>query len=53
MYSQRSEHWIIKIVAASSVFSALVTYPFSFVLNYLDTHSSHKTGTGLIVKAWK
>lgn len=31
----------------------LITYPFSFVLNYIDTHSTHKTGTGLIVKAWK
>lgn len=31
----------------------LITYPFAFVLNYLDTHSKHETGTGLIVKAWK
>lgn len=34
-------------------FYYLLTYPISFVLNYIDTHSSHKTGTGLIVKAWK
>lgn len=34
-------------------FYYLITYPFAFILNYLDTHSSHKTGTGLIVKAWK
>lgn len=31
----------------------LITYPFAFLLNYLDTNTSHKTGTGLIVKAWK
>jgi SAM-dependent methyltransferase len=34
-------------------FYFLITYPFAFILNYLDTHSHHKTGTGLIVKAWK
>ncbi len=31
----------------------LVTFPFSLILNYLDVHTSHKTGTGLIVKAIK
>ncbi len=34
-------------------FYYLLTYPFAFLLNYLDTNSNHKTGTGLIVKAWK
>ncbi|MEK6616137.1 MAG: class I SAM-dependent methyltransferase [Bacteroidota bacterium] len=34
-------------------FYYLITYPFAFILNYLDTNSTHKTGTGLIVKAWK
>lgn len=34
-------------------FYYLITYPFSFVLNYLDNKGTHKTGTGLIVKAWK
>jgi 2-polyprenyl-3-methyl-5-hydroxy-6-metoxy-1,4-benzoquinol methylase len=34
-------------------FYYLVAYPLSFVLNYFDTHGNHKTGTGLIVKAWK
>ena len=34
-------------------FYYLLTYPFAFILNYFDTHSTHKTGTGLIVKAWK
>ncbi len=34
-------------------FYYLITYPFSFVLNYMDTYTKHSTGTGLIVKAWK
>jgi SAM-dependent methyltransferase len=34
-------------------FYFLLVYPFAFILNYLDTHSNHPTGTGLIVKAWK
>ena len=34
-------------------FYYLIAYPISFVLNYLDTNTSHKTGTGLIVKAYK
>ncbi|HEY4799767.1 MAG TPA: class I SAM-dependent methyltransferase [Bacteroidia bacterium] len=34
-------------------FYYLITYPLAFVLNYFDTYSTHKTGTGLIVKAWK
>ncbi|MCC7534311.1 MAG: class I SAM-dependent methyltransferase [Bacteroidia bacterium] len=34
-------------------FYYLVTYPFAYVLNWLDTNQTHKTGTGLIVKAWK
>ncbi len=31
----------------------IIVYPISFLLNYLDTTMTHKTGTGLIVKAWK
>jgi SAM-dependent methyltransferase len=31
----------------------LLTYPVALVLNYLDLRGSHKTGTGLLVKAWK
>ena len=31
----------------------LVTYPVAFFCNWLDTKIDHKTGTGLIVKAWK
>jgi len=34
-------------------FYYILTYPFSYVLNWMDTNSKHKTGTGLIVKAWK
>lgn len=34
-------------------FYYLITYPFAYLLNYLDTYSHHKTGTGLIVKAYK
>lgn len=34
-------------------FYYLITYPFAFVLNYLDVQQKHSTGTGLIVKAWK
>ena len=31
----------------------LVTYPFAYLLNWLDVSMTHRTGTGLIVKAWK
>lgn len=34
-------------------FYYIIAFPFAFILNYLDTHSKHTTGTGLIVKAWK
>jgi SAM-dependent methyltransferase len=34
-------------------FYYILTYPFSYVLNWIDTNTTHKTGTGLIVKAWK
>lgn len=34
-------------------FYYLITYPFSFVLNWLDTRMTHKTGTGLVVLGWK
>ena len=34
-------------------FYYLVAYPLAFILNSVDVHNSHKTGTGLIVKAWK
>jgi 2-polyprenyl-3-methyl-5-hydroxy-6-metoxy-1,4-benzoquinol methylase len=31
----------------------LLTFPFALVFNYFDLHSNHKSGTGLLVKAWK
>lgn len=31
----------------------IITFPFSLILNYLDVKITHKSGTGLIVKAWK
>lgn len=34
-------------------FYYLITFPFALILNYLDVGIKHKTGTGLIVKAWK
>jgi SAM-dependent methyltransferase len=34
-------------------FYYLVTFPFTLVLNYIDLHRRHQTGTGLLVKAWK
>lgn len=34
-------------------FYYLLVYPFCFFLNLMDISMAHKTGTGLIVKAWK
>jgi len=34
-------------------FYYIITYPFSYILNWIDTYTKHNTGTGLIVKAWK
>ncbi len=34
-------------------FYYLITFPFALLLNYMDVNVKHKTGTGLIVKAWK
>jgi SAM-dependent methyltransferase len=34
-------------------FYYLVTFPFVLILNYIDVAFKHKSGTGLIVKAWK
>lgn len=31
----------------------LVTFPLSVILNFIDLGTRHKSGTGLIVKAWK
>jgi len=34
-------------------FYYLITFPFAIVLNFFDLGLNHKSGTGLIVKAWK
>lgn len=34
-------------------FYYLFAYPIAFLLNFLDMRSSHQSGTGLLVKAWK
>lgn len=34
-------------------FYYLITFPFSLILNYTDVKRKHKTGTGLVAKAWK
>jgi len=31
----------------------ILTFPLSLLLNYFDVKMKHRTGTGLIVKAWK
>jgi SAM-dependent methyltransferase len=31
----------------------IITYPIAYLLNWCDVMFTHKTGTGLIVKAWK
>lgn len=49
----------MKMLGASKVFFIIlpfyyiITYPFAYLLNWMDTYGKHKTGTGLIVKAWK
>jgi len=35
------------------LFYNLAVMPFVLVLNYFDVTSKHKTGTGVIAKAWK
>ena len=34
-------------------FYYLITFPVCLVLNYLDVTRKHKTGTGIVAKAWK
>ena len=54
-----SMKWPIQLLGVSKVFFIiipfyfLITYPFAYLLNWVDTLTTHKTGTGLIVKAWK
>ncbi len=54
-----SMKWPIKLLNVSKLFFIiipfyfLIAYPIAFVMNYLDVAQTHKTGTGLIVKAYK
>ncbi|MDF1571727.1 MAG: class I SAM-dependent methyltransferase [Bacteroidales bacterium] len=54
-----SMKWPIRIANAGKLlilllpFYYLVFYPFAFVLNIIDLHTMHKSGTGLIVTAIK
>ncbi|HMN04851.1 MAG TPA: class I SAM-dependent methyltransferase [Flavobacteriales bacterium] len=54
-----SMKWPLLMLGASKLFFIvlpfyyLVAYPIAFVLNFLDVRMIHRTGTGLIVKAWK
>ena len=34
-------------------FYYLIIFPFALLFNYIDLHSTHESGTGLLVKAWK
>ncbi|MCX6284534.1 MAG: class I SAM-dependent methyltransferase [Bacteroidetes bacterium] len=34
-------------------FYYLITFPFALLFNYIDLHTKHESGTGLLVKAWK
>jgi SAM-dependent methyltransferase len=34
-------------------FYYIITFPFCLLLNYFDVACKHRTGTGLVVKAWK
>lgn len=54
-----SMKWPLLMLNSSKVFYVvlplyyLLAYPVAYVLNWFDTHNSHPTGTGLIVKAWR
>ena len=44
---------ISKIFFVILPFWYLIFYPWCLILNYMDVHQKHKSGTGLIVKAYK
>jgi len=54
-----SMKWPIQLANQSKIFMLLlplyylITYPFAFILNIMDLHSKHKSGTGLIVRCKK
>ncbi len=49
----------IKLLNVNKIFFIIIpfyyilTFPIALILNYRDVQKKHKTGTGLIVKAWK
>ncbi len=54
-----SMKWPLLMLQASKLFFIvlpfyyLIAYPIAFVLNMADVRMMHKTGTGLVVKAWR
>ena len=54
-----SMKWPLLMLQSSKLFFILlpfyylITYPIAFLLNMADVRKTHRTGTGLIVKAWK
>jgi len=54
-----SMKWPLLMLNASRLFFIvlpfyyLLAYPIAFLLNMADVRMTHKTGTGLVVKAWK
>ncbi len=54
-----SMKWPLLMLNASKLFFIilpfyyLIAYPIAFLLNIFDVRMRHRTGTGLIVKAWK
>ncbi len=54
-----SMKWPLLLLNASKAFYIvlpfyyLIAYPIAYVLNWCDVSMRHRTGTGLIVKAWK
>lgn len=54
-----SMKWPLLMLNASRLFFIvlpfyyLIAYPIAFVLNMADVRMTHRTGTGLVVKAWK
>jgi hypothetical protein len=31
----------------------VLVMPFALILNFIDSHAAHRSGTGLVVLAWK
>lgn len=54
-----SMKWPIQLLNVSKIFFIIIpfyyllTFPIALLMNCLDVRNSYKTGTGLIVKAWK